>query len=100
MADDWKAGDLAVCVQDVWFRAGIIPTIVAPRKEQVLRVAGVKRDRGACACGECDTALAYTSPSMSSVTFGLLPEASARCAPTALRRRLAGRKGYHGSSAC
>ena len=59
MADDWKAGDLAVCVQDNWLRGGFIPMIVAPRKEQVLRVAGVKRDRGACSCGECDTAGLY-----------------------------------------
>lgn len=52
MADDWKAGDLAVCVQDVWFRAGIIPTIVSSRKEQVLRVIGVEIEVG-CPCGNC-----------------------------------------------
>lgn len=58
MADDWKAGDLAVCVQDNWFRGGFIPMIVAPRKEQVVRVVGVKLD-GGCQCGNCSPNVLY-----------------------------------------
>lgn len=53
MAEDWKIGDLAVCLHDQWFRGGLIPMIAAPKKEQVLRVVGVKHDAAPCACGNC-----------------------------------------------
>jgi hypothetical protein len=54
MADDWKAGDLAVCLQDGWFKGGFVP-VHGPTKEQIVGVAAVKIDVSpACACGKCN----------------------------------------------
>ncbi|MAM40688.1 MAG: hypothetical protein CL949_19785 [Erythrobacter sp.] len=44
MSDEWKVGDLAVCIDDRWCACGR-PTCgmkaIAPRKEQLLRVNAV-----------------------------------------------------------
>lgn len=42
MNEDWRAGDLAVCVFDEWYR----PCLEAPKVNDLLRVSGVTEGVG------------------------------------------------------